>query len=91
MRTKWCLVETLENSSVLGNQIKGKRKGINMKTLMYEDVNLETGFSYSVYRFSGLSGTSYLIYECNNDGCMKYIREFISYDNAIAYVKCKCK
>lgn len=62
-----------------------------MKTLMYEDVNLETGFSYSVYRFSGLSGKSYLIYECNQDGHMKYIREFTSYDNAVAFVKCKCK
>ncbi len=62
-----------------------------MKKLLYEDVNLETGFSYSVYRYNGLSGTSYLIYECNQDGHMKYIKEFISYDNAIEFVKYKCK
>ena len=56
-----------------------------MKKLIYEDCNLETGFSYSVYRY----GNAYLVYECNQDGHMKCIEEFTSYNDAHVFVKKK--
>ena len=62
-----------------------------MKKLMYEDVNLKTGFSYSIYRYSSSSKTLYLVYECDQDGNMKCIEEVNSCDKALTFVRNKCK
>ena len=62
-----------------------------MKTLIFEDINLETHFAYEVYRYSTGSGTSYLVYEVDPDGHMKCIKEFASKDDAVTFARNKCK
>jgi hypothetical protein len=62
-----------------------------MKKLIYEDVNLQTGHSYSVYTYFGAHKQQYLVYECDQDGNMKCIEEFTSCDDAVAFVRKKCK
>jgi hypothetical protein len=58
-----------------------------MKELIYEDCNLKTGFSYSVYRY----GNTYLVYECNQDGHKRCFAEFTSREIACAFVRKKCQ
>lgn len=59
--------------------------------LIYEDINLETGYSYSVYRRGLLlSEARYLVYECDPDGHKTFIGEF-SKSEALALVRTKCK
>lgn len=62
-----------------------------MKTLIYEDINLRTKYSYSIYRCGyNLSEMRYLVYECDPDGHRTFIGEF-SEDKAYALVREKCK
>ena len=61
-----------------------------MKTLIFEDCNLETGFTYAVYRCSG-SSTAYWVYESDQNGHSKVIEEFASQDSAVTFARNKCK
>ena len=61
------------------------------KKLMFEDINLKTGFVYSVYMCESVIKKSYLIYECDKNGNMKAIKEFISWDEAMSFARRKVK
>jgi hypothetical protein len=62
-----------------------------MKKLIYENINLETKCSYSIYRSGhSLSEMRYLVYECDPDGRTTLLGEF-SEDEAYALVRTKCK
>lgn len=62
-----------------------------MNTLIYEDINLTTKYSYSIYRYGfSLSDMRYRVYETDPDGHTTYIGEF-SKDEAYKFVKEKCK
>lgn len=59
--------------------------------LIYENINLKTGYSYSVYRRGDrLSELTYLVYECDPNGNKTFIGEF-SEREALALVSKKCK
>lgn len=59
--------------------------------LIYEDINLKTGYSYAVYRRGlRLSEARYLVYEQDPEGQRKFIGEFPKRE-ALALVTEKCK
>ena len=59
--------------------------------LIYEDINLESKYSYSIYRRGySLSEMTYLVYECDPDGHKTLLGEF-SKSEALALVREKCK
>lgn len=60
-----------------------------IKKLIYENVNLKTGFSYSVYLCEGVVQKSYRVYECNQNGDMKCIKESVSCDEVMAFTRRK--
>lgn len=61
-----------------------------MKTLVYEDANIETKYSYAVYRYSG-SKTVYLVYECDPDGHTECIKEFTDHNEAVEFARNRCR
>lgn len=59
--------------------------------LIYENINLNTKYSYSVHRYGlRLSEARYFVYECDPDGHTKCIGEFPKRE-ALALVTEKCK
>ena len=62
-----------------------------MKKLIREDINLETKFSYEIYRCGTCeSEIRHMVYEINPDGERKYVGEF-SEDDAYKFVREKCE
>lgn len=60
--------------------------------LIYEDTNSKTGYLYQIYsRGFLMSDMTYNVYEMDNDGNRKFITDFSELDNAIAFVRDRCK
>lgn len=62
-----------------------------MKKLIYEDINLETKCSYSIYRVGySRSDFRYFVYETDPDGNQVFIGDFTE-AKALELVREKCK